>query len=128
MLDGDNMGGPMRTLSMTTGWFVRTSSYSVDIQRWLGEGEGMEWGLCVEGVVSSWAFRGTMQSRLASSDASVGGPRVPEISQHDMQTPLDIPQFYPSPLPLFGAVLFAFSTLSYSYAGLLLAPNSRRAQ
>ena len=35
------MGESMRTLSITTGWFVRTSSYSVDIQRWA---KAKEWG------------------------------------------------------------------------------------
>jgi hypothetical protein len=67
-----DMGRPVRTLSMTTGWLVRTSSYSVDIQRTFNGGEGAKGG-------SVWGCESGSRYSLASCDASLA--RVPEISQ-----------------------------------------------
>ena len=115
----------MRTLSITTGWFVSTSSYSVDIQRWA---KANEWGLAVWG---SWQLSWySLVSRVAVTRLLVAR-RVPEISQHDMQTSFNISQLYPPSslllLNLLGAILFVYSTLPYS-CGKLLASNSLRAQ
>src|ERR1700679_1562060 len=96
------MGGPMRTLSMTTGWFVRTSSYSVDIQRWA---KAKEWNGM--GCVGDLVVGLTVQFRLASSDASVV---FLKSANHDRQTSFDISQLYPPPLlNLPGAVPFVLS-------------------
>jgi len=95
---------------MTTGWFVRTSSYSADIQR-VASGLGVGWfvGDAVDPKVSVWTRLHEHERervRVFITQAALS-PYI--INSHDRMASFDIYQLFPPLLlNLFGARSFRF--------------------